>query len=66
MDGEVCREERSPPTTAEGHHISHASFAVLGLFIPGVGRALPAGCVPPTLGLSWLRLFIHLLALCFL
>lgn len=42
MDGEVCRAERSPATTAEGHHISNASFAVLGLFIPipGVRRVL--------------------------
>lgn len=66
MDGEVCREKRSPATTAEGHHISNASFAVLGLFIPGVGRVLPVGCVPPMLGLSWLYLFVHLFALCFL
>ncbi|KAH0519096.1 ADP-ribosylation factor-related protein 1 [Microtus ochrogaster] len=50
MDGEVYHEEGSPATTAEGHHISTVNFTVLGLFIPGVGRVLPPGCVPPMLG----------------
>lgn len=29
MDGEVCRAECSPTTTAEGHHISISNFTVL-------------------------------------
>lgn len=29
MDGEVCRAECSPATTAEGHHISISNFTVL-------------------------------------
>lgn len=58
MDGEVCRSECSPATTAEGHHINTANFKVLGLFIPWCWKSAPCWLCATDAGVE-LALFVH-------